>query len=83
MIIPWGKHAGKELDTLPDRYLQWLANHRSNHDLRDEARHILGERGVNWEDYEPPEVKKHKPKPPEPSVLDEYANDNEDMEVEF
>ncbi len=33
MKMPWGKHAGEEIEDLPDNYLKWLAENL------DESKH--------------------------------------------
>jgi len=37
MFMPWGKHKGKELATLPSGYLRWLAENVAESEPRNKA----------------------------------------------
>jgi hypothetical protein len=37
MIMPWGKHTGKEIEDLPSSYLKWLAEYSDDDDICEEA----------------------------------------------
>jgi Putative quorum-sensing-regulated virulence factor len=37
MKMPWGKHAGKEIEDLPTDYLKWLAENCDDEDICEAA----------------------------------------------
>lgn len=41
MRIPFGKHKGQEMNTLPQDYLNWLVENIEDGEIKEEARKIL------------------------------------------
>ena len=49
MKIPFGKHKGQDMSTLPIDYLNWLVANIEPGDIREEARRILASGDVKLE----------------------------------
>lgn len=45
MVMPWGKHRGKDIEDLPSSYLRWLAS-----DCEDDAIQQAAEEEVKFRD---------------------------------